>query len=60
MKKTYLITAQCQNARCSTGTFTTTRSKITKISTGGTPYQIAKVVCPGCKMWADITGIEEA
>ena len=59
-KKTYLVTAQCQNERCSTNIFTATRSKIIKTGTSGVLYQIEKLVCPECKMWADITRIKDA
>ncbi len=58
-KDRYKITAQCENPRCGFTEFVAYRSKIIKTGTGGWPYEISKLVCPGCRMWADIVGIEK-
>jgi len=58
LKKVYEITAECNSFKCKGRVFTVERSKIMKKSTGGYTYQIEKVVCPYCTMWADIINIQ--
>lgn len=56
MRKPYfIVTARCQ--RCPSPIFKANRKKIEKVGTDGQKYQIKKLVCPSCRMWADIVNI---
>ena len=50
------VTAQCK--RCQPGEFFVQRKQVVKKNTEGRNYTISQVVCPGCRMWAEITKIE--
>ncbi len=58
-KELYRIRATCENSRCATTVFEAERREIWRMSTGGRPYEIDKIVCPACRMWAPITAIRE-
>ncbi len=59
MKAPYFnVTARCNHQRCSNGTFTVQRKKAVKKSAEGNSYTIGSVVCPECRMWADVVDIE--
>ncbi len=54
----YIITALCDSRLCKGREFQVERKHVVKTSTSGQKYTIEHVVCPECKMWANITGIE--
>ena len=59
MKPTYQVDAYCQHPRCESQSFSVLRDRIHKTGTDGRTYTISKVVCPSCRMWADVVQIQE-
>lgn len=59
MRKPYFeIEAQCRNDACKMK-IRTWRKKVSKVGESGQEYTIEHVVCPECKMWANIYSIKE-
>lgn len=53
------VSARCNQSKCPTTDFKVDRRKVVKKSSEGNEYTIGQVVCPGCRMWAEVTGIRE-
>jgi len=39
--------------------FDVDRKQVRKSATDGNEYTISKLICPGCRLWADVVSIEE-
>jgi len=54
----FKVNALCGHQACDMLAFSVDRKKVDKIGSDGHAYRINKVVCPGCKTWADVVSIE--
>lgn len=57
--KLFVVTAVCNSRRCNSRTFTVERKKIMRRSTSGDDFLMQNIVCPECRMWADVQKIEK-
>jgi hypothetical protein len=59
MKKPYYqITAICNTPTCRGRIFRAERKRVVRTSQSGAEYKTSRVVCPQCRMWADVTKID--
>lgn len=59
LKKPYFrVTAECSSRECLYREFTVERKTVYRVSTSGQTYETRNVVCPVCRMLADVTRIE--
>lgn len=49
----------CTSHKCRRFEFSVRRGSVTKRSTSNQAYTISRVVCPQCRMWADVQEIKE-
>jgi hypothetical protein len=49
----------CTSPKCGRHEFPLLRSNVVRKSTSGQPYTISQVVCPKCRMWAEVQEIKE-
>jgi hypothetical protein len=55
----YRITAMCNSKKCKGLEIISLKNKVRKVSTAEIEYVIKNIVCPRCRMWAEIKKIEE-
>ena len=55
-KAKFKVIAICTNSGFGITRFVKFRTVVVKTSAGGYPYEISKLVCPGCRMWNDVGG----
>ena len=54
----YIVTAFCSNPNCDGEVFRRERKKTSYVSSCGVEQRIATLVCPGCRMHAEIIKFE--
>lgn len=53
------LRALCTSYKCGQHEFTRRKSRILRTSTSNQVYQINRLVCPRCGMWAEIQDVKE-
>lgn len=57
-KPFYRLTAECGSRECRHREFAVDRKSVHRVGTDGQAHETRNVVCPVCRMWADVKKIE--
>jgi hypothetical protein len=54
----FIVSAVCENPDCGRDVFRREKRRITRIGESGIEYELSRLACPDCGLWAEISDIE--